>query len=231
MSRVLFAGRVLAGRRLIDPVEAYFLPETDTLYPINSKAGCSSVKLALVRRYAPETQLRFPEIHVQDPAELTGGKVERHFFLTRDAYRDFCRGRRIVLVTRDPYARIFSAYEGYRRGINRYYRHYARLRQWFGFDRELTFEEFVQYCCRLPARYADRHFRPQSFYLPAGVKEASRDWQTTDITEFGNLAGSARPTVLNASGSALPPRLHEYLRDHGGFQARYAEDLTWYGER
>ena len=226
-----FVGRVAAGRQLLDPIEVFYLPEMDTIYPINSKAGCSTVKLVLIQKYAPETHLVHPAVHLVDPAELTDERVRRHFFQNIQSYVRFCRGKNVVLVTRDPYARQYSAYNNQISGKVTMHYHYSRLRKALGFDRDLTFGRFVDCCSRVPARYADRHYRPQSIYLPGKVRRDALSWSTVDITAFSNLAeGTPEKTgpILNASGLSLPNSALSLLQDHRGFQRRYREDISWY---
>ncbi len=218
----LFILRVATGRQLLEPIEVFYLPETDTLYPINSKAGCSSVKLVLLRRYLPDANLRFPDVHWADPSPLTGNRVQQIFFDTLGTYRQFCKGRTVVLVTRDPYARMHSAFRDHIRGKNVMYKTYRRLRKLLGFTPNISFESFVDRCSRIPERFGDRHFRPQSFYLPAPVRAAALETVTLDLPSF------AGAVLLNRSAEELPAEVQRYLRTHPGFQRRYLRDLALY---
>ncbi len=71
----------MIGTRLIDPMEVYYVIDDNIFYPIISKSGCSSIKQDLIRRYNPNFNSKFPEIHQVDPAIETNGKVIRKYFI------------------------------------------------------------------------------------------------------------------------------------------------------
>ena len=229
-----FWSRVVIGGELLDPIEVFYLPGEQTVYPINSKAGCSTVKLLLIRRYAPGVTLTFPSIHHTDPSPLTRGAVRRIFFIRVADYAAFCRDKDVVLITRDPLARIYSCYQNIRAGSNTLYATFPALRKLLGFTSPGRFTDFVDRCCRVPDWLADRHFRSQAYYLPEVVRTGSGTCCTIDIAAFSVAADPSdqnkATTRLNVSTHSLPNDYRQLLLDHPAFRARYRQDLTWYSE-
>ena len=225
---------ILVGQALIDPVEIFYVPGTASIYPIISKAGCSSLKLILIRSFRPDFYAAFPEIHRIDPNELTGGRVRRLMFETRREYYDFCRDKNLVMVIRDPRRRFLSAYRGYHAGINSYYTAHPAFGRLAGFASPLSLPAFVRNCCRLPDRLADRHFRSQYFYLPPPSVPQPAAVTFTTIALFGALNSH------QASGDGKTPRLNVSLErvtdtdlltlDNSRFRNRYREDFTLFAK-
>src|SRR5690554_6340609 len=117
----------LFGFSLLDPIEVFFIPETNTFYPSISKSGCSSIKLMLIRRYKPDFKSEFPDIHGVDPAKITENKIQRLYFKTQSAYTKWTHGKHMVFVIREPVSRFYSCYFDVKTGKNKMYRHPSNL--------------------------------------------------------------------------------------------------------
>ena len=136
--------------RLIDPIEVFFIVDRNTVVPIISKSGCSSVKLALIQKYNPSFKSKFPDIHHINPAQVTQGQVERRFFYSFSKYSKFVRGKNLSLIIRQPEARIVSCYTDAITEKNIMYIDPSGLSRWIRFKKELTFEKFLKKISIIP---------------------------------------------------------------------------------
>ena len=219
----------LLGIKLIDPIEVFYLREENSFYPIVSKSGCSSVKLALIRRYQPDFTAQFPGIHHTDPAPLSDGKIQRLFFSTGSAYRSFARGKRMVLIIRNPYERIHSCFKGIDAGKNIMYKYPSGMDRIFRISQGISWEQFKKKIRRIPALLADRHFRAQAFYLRFGVEQSVAAVELHDIKfYFQQTQNDDQPIQLNRSESRDSDALLEDLKQASWFRKKYKMDLELY---
>ena len=224
-----FYGRVAINTELMDPIEVFYLPGTNTIYPIISKAGCSSLKLILLRRFLPDFYSPFPNIHWTDPAEVTSGCVQRLWFDSPKTYQKFCAGKDIVLIIRDPYQRLYSAYQGYQSGANPYYTDHPTFGRILGFTAPQSLRHYRNLCCSIPDRFADRHFRSQCFYLPQDRTNVAsvtiETIETFDNRASNNQQNSCKRVVLNESGNK-PGAEDLSVIQSDIFRRRYRHDLN-----
>ena len=224
----------LTGISLIDPIEVFFIPETNTFYPIISKSGCSSIKLMLIRRYKPDYENVFPGIHAIDPALLTGNKVLRLYFKTSSAYAKWTHGKHMVFVMREPISRFYSCYFDVKTGKNIMYEHPSNLDWWMAskFSENMSFEDFTKNVISIPDHLSDRHFRSQCFYLSQNVKNnlASLEAYTLKayMTQNGDKKGDASAVTLNTNNTSIPLELKTELISNSTFQKRFKQDFVFF---
>lgn len=227
-----FAG--LTGVSLIDPIEVYYIPETNTFYPIISKSGCSSIKLMLIRRYKPDYENVFPGIHAVDPALITGNKVKRLFFKTPSAYAKWTHGKNMVFVMREPISRFYSCYFDVKTGKNTMYEHPSNL-DWLmasKFSKNMSFEDFTKNVISIPDSLSDRHFRSQCFYLSEKVKNSLASLEAYTLkaymTQIGDKKGEPTAVKLNANNTSIPSELKTKLISNSNFQKRFQQDFVFF---
>ncbi len=223
----------LLGVRLLDPIEVFFLPDSNLFYPINSKAGCSSIKLKLIRDFKPDFNSSFPEIHHVNPAAISNGKLKRLFFYSSNAYTHFAKSKEMVLILNNPYHRIYSCYIDVKKGKNIMYDQPSGLSRWISFSRNSSFSDFVEKVCKIPDHLSDRHFRSQSFYYPASLRTALREAKISKLIDFTTdgenpSAENTNGVHLNANTEKLTEADMNVLKNHRGFQKRYAQDIAIY---
>nr|WP_222707017.1 sulfotransferase family 2 domain-containing protein [Neolewinella aurantiaca] len=219
--------KALLGLYVVDPIDVTFDAATGEVFPVVSKAGCSSVKLSLIRRYLPGFESRFPEIHHLKPGVLTDGKLTRHIFKNYNEYLVFCRGKKLVVVIREPAARFQSCYNDVISGRNVMYRYPSRLNHIVRFSPQMRIERFLRIVASIPDRIADRHFRSQSYYLRAQVIEAAQSVRIVDLQEFMSGQAGAEQIHLNAGERTSNPDDTGLFRTDL-FRQRYAEDISLY---
>src|SRR5690554_2395362 len=222
----------IAGISLIDPIEVFFVPETNTFYPIISKSGCSSIKLMLIRNYKPDYVNVFPGIHAVNPAKITDNQVKRMFFKTSAAYEKWTRAKNMVFVMRDPVSRFYSCYYDVKTGKNIMYEHPSNL-DWLmagKFRRNMPFEDFTKNVISIPDRLSDRHFRSQSFYLSEKVKRNLASLQYYTLKEFmlkyNATNEKSEPVRLNTNNTTISSDLKAMLIDNPKFQKRFKPDFV-----
>ncbi len=218
--------RGMLGTRLIDPVEVYYLKDENTFYPIISKSGCSSIKLDLIRKYNPEFNSKFPEIHQVDPKLETDAKVERLRFYNFKPYRNFAQGKKACLVIRNPYERIYSCFLDVDKGKNIMYKDPSGLTKFFNIRQGISFEKFIKKVISLPDHLCDRHFRSQFFYLKAGVKESLSSLEVIRLEHY-NL-NTEKTTKLNTNNKSIPKDVLEALQKNTSFKKRFSDDISLY---
>ena len=224
----------LTGISLLDPIEVFFIPETNTFYPIISKSGCSSIKLMLIRRYKPDYENVFPGIHAIDPALITGSKVKRLYFKTTSAYAKWTLGRNMIFVMREPISRFYSCYFDVKTGKNIMYEHPSNL-DWLmasKFSENMSFADFTKNAVSIPDHLSDRHFRSQCFYLSKKVKSnlASLEAYTLKayMTQISDKKGEPPAVKLNTNNTSIPLELKTKLIANASFQKRFKQDFVFF---
>ncbi|MEY8847711.1 sulfotransferase family 2 domain-containing protein [Psychroserpens sp. XS_ASV72] len=218
--------RGMLGARLIDPIEVYFLVDENLIYPIISKSGCSTVKLDLIRRYNPEYNSKFPEIHQVDPKQETDGKILRLRFYNFKKYRTFCEGKSTCLIIRNPYERIYSCFLDVSKGKNIMYDDPSGLTDFFKIKSGITFQDFIDKVVKLPDHLCDRHFRSQSFFLQKGVKNRLNKIEIILLENYSD--SNEGSTKLNTNNKQIPSEVLESLKNNTAFKKRFAEDILLY---
>ncbi|MGY0392985.1 sulfotransferase family 2 domain-containing protein [Bizionia sp. KMM 8389] len=221
--------RGLIGSRLIDPIEVFYVKETDTFYPIISKSGCSTVKLNLIRLYQPSFESQFPEIHRIDPADETNGMVTRLYFYSFKKYQAFTKGKRMFMVIRNPFERIYSCYQDVKKSKNIMYEHPSGLTGFFGITSQDSFESFLTKVIRLPDYLSDRHFRGQSYFLSKGVVDGLSKLDIILLENYNDVIKSNAKLNINKKG--VSPKVLQLLNTHVKFKKRFAEDINMYFSR
>ena len=219
--------RGLIGTRLIDSIEVYYIPETNTFYPIISKSGCSTVKVDIIRRYKPDFTSKFPEIHQVDPALETNNKVLRKRFYSFKKYRKFSRDKVAHLVIRNPYERIYSCFLDVVTNKNVMYEDPSGLTNFFGIKSEISFDEFLKKVVKLPDYLSDRHFRSQSFYLQKGVEEVLGRIEVTLLENYNKKTGE-KASKLNTNNKKIPQEILQKLKKSNAFKKRFSKDINMY---
>ena len=227
----------LAGIRLLDPLEVFYIPESHSLIPIISKSGCSSIKEALIRNYVPGFESSFPEIHQVNPSALTNGKLVRLFFYRFGAYADFVKGKKMYLALRDPAKRFISCYKDVASGKNIMYEYPSGLNKWTSFGENLDFESFSKKVYKTPDYLSDRHFRSQSYFLPDTVAEQLESLQIFDLKTFFKECPLI-PHDYSDSGRVLNQSESQYFKHPGAdelmddmhFKRRYARDIFLFNQ-
>lgn len=224
----------LIGISLIDPIEVYFIPETNTFYPIISKSGCSSIKLMLIRRYKPDYESVFPGIHAIDPALITSNKLHRLYFKTTSAYAKWTQGKNMVFIMREPISRFYSCFYDVKTGKNKMYEHPSNL-DWLmasKFSENMHFEDFTKNVISIPDYLSDRHFRSQSFYLNDRVKENLARLETYTLKEYmtqiSDKKGERNVARLNTNNASITPELKNELSGNRAFQKRFKQDFVFF---
>jgi len=219
----------ILGTRLIDPIEVYYLNNENVFYPIISKSGCSTVKLTLIQKYNNSFYSKFPEIHNIDPKIFTDGKVERLYFKNFKKYLDFCSGKKICMVIRNPYDRIYSCFLDVKKEKNIMYYDPNKLHKIFRINNNVTFKKFLSKVILIPDYLSDRHFRSQTFYFNEKVVNKVNDEEIVLIENFNITDKSTN--ILNANDKGIPSEVLDYLKSNKKFSNRFKEDIKLYNER
>lgn len=218
----------ILGSRLIDPIEVYYLKDENVFYPIISKSGCSTVKLTLIQKYNQSFYSKFPEIHEIDPKTVTDGKLERVYFKNLKKYLDFCSGKKICMVIRNPYDRIYSCFLDIKKEKNIMYYDPNRLHNLFNINKDVSFKKFLSKVNLIPDYLSDRHFRSQTFYFNEKVENKISDKEIVLLENF-NVTGKPS-NILNANNKGIPSDVLEYLKSSKKFSVRFKDDLQLYFE-
>jgi hypothetical protein len=216
----------ILGLRFIDPIEVFYLKEPNTFYPIISKSGCSSIKLAIIRKYNTEFTSSFPEIHQINPAKVTNNMVARFLFYNSKSYLNFSKGKNICLIIRDPYARSYSCYLDIFKGKNIMYNISMNLKKTDNF----TFNNFISIISFIPDYLSDRHFRSQSFYFS---KKIQKNINKSKILLLEHLTITDTKFIdsdikLNSNSSVLSNKELNNLKRLSKFNIRYKSDILLY---
>lgn len=224
----------LTGISLIDPIEVFFISETNTFYPIISKSGCSSIKLMLIRRYKPDYESVFPGIHAIDPSLITENKIRRLYFKTRSAYAKWTKGKNMVFVMREPVSRFYSCYVDVKTGKNTMYQHPSNL-DWLmdsKFPVNINFEDFANNVISMPDYLSDRHFRSQCFYLSEKVRNNLASLNAFSLRAYMNQnnekKGEPVAVRLNTNNSSIPSELKANLISNPAFNKRFEQDFVFF---
>jgi hypothetical protein len=240
LKKAIILAKGLTGIRLIDPVEVYYLPAHRIVYPVLSKAGCSSVKLKLIRHYVPDFEAAFPEIHQIHPEELSQGRIKRIMFHRIGQYRDFCVDKKVRLVIRNPYNRYYSFYHGVTSGRNTLYRYPSGLDRVLKFTPMIGWKRLLAVVGKIPDYLADRHFRSQSYYLDSEVRKKASSTEVLELTDFIDnysvISGKLNDQVtrsdqviqLNKGQTSLPLAEFELMQKSSIFKSRYEKDILLY---
>jgi hypothetical protein len=227
----------LAGLRLLDWVEVFYLPDDEIFVPIISKSGCSTIKEALIQKFKPGFESAFPEIHQVDPAKETNGKVLRLKFYQYSSYAKFARGKEMHLVLRDPAERFISCYKDVATGKNIMYRHPSEIYRWMPFKAGMSFEAFSKQVYKTPDYMADRHFRSQSFCLNEKVSEQLSELRIYSLSQFIKnsplIPESYRKSKRKLNKSTVRDVSHpepEELNSDPHFRKKYARDIHFFEE-
>lgn len=214
--------------RLIEPIEVFYLKDTDTFYPIISKSGCSSIKVTLIRQYNKKFVSNFPEIHQIDPTKVTNNKVERFVFYNSKSYLNFSKGKNICLILRDPYARFYSCYQDIIKEKNIMHNLSVGLHK----IKNFSYDNFLSIIFFIPDYLSDRHFRSQSFYFSKKVQKAVQK-STIMILEdylYKNTSSDDIPVKINANNWVIPHKILLKLKNSGKFQKRYQSDILLFNK-
>ncbi|NJC25394.1 hypothetical protein [Neolewinella antarctica] len=222
-------GRFALDGRLIDPLEVFYLPGSREIFPINSKAGCSTVKLLLIRRFVPVYTAQFPEIHTTDPGSVTNGAIQRIFFYRRSEYDEFARGKKLLLVIREPVSRYLSFRGGIKDGANQLYGSIKSIRSSTAKIQSWSLGRLLLFTFLTPNALADRHFREQRYLLPRPGGAGCQITVTT-LTRFVEMEKdqSGDAPVLNRGQKQRGTALQLYLRNKPLYRWRYRRDLALY---
>lgn len=218
----------LFGSWIIDPIEVFYLVEENTFYPIISKSGCSSVKLALIKKYNNNFTCSFPEIHTINPAKLTSNKVERIYFPSFNQYLQFAKGKNICLIIKNPYKRCYSCYLGIIKKKNEMYDYNTRMRILIKITPTISFEKFFSLACSLPDFLSDRHFRSQSFFFSKKIQKVVNKSKIFTIEHFfskNNELGN--PYIkLNSNDTIITREKLLQLKRSQKFKRKYRADIN-----
>lgn len=218
----------MIGARLIDPMEVYYLKDDNVFYPIISKSGCSTIKLDLIRRYNPNFNSKFPEIHQVNPENETNGKIIRKYFYSFKKYRKFSNNKKACLVIRNPYERIYSCFLDVEKGKNIMYSDPSGLTNFFGIKREISFGKFLDKVIKLPDHLSDRHFRSQSFCLQKGVEENLNGIEIILLENYNK--NDDEGVKLNTNNKTIPQEILQALHENKSFKKRFIKDIQLYTE-
>jgi len=221
------------GKRLFDPIEIFYLVEEKEIFPINSKSGNSTLKLLLIRRFSPDYQSFFPDIHRVDPAGLSNGKLLRLYFYSHREFARFCRGKKLVLVIRDPKDRMLSAYRDLKAKRNYWYRYPARLNNVFFIRHTISEKAFLRFVQRIPDNIADKHFRSQSFFIPLKAVTECKSVLVYEMERYlselnDQLVEGGENLHLNRSKKGEVVKVVGATVRRQGIQKRYKEDYELY---
>lgn len=222
------------GIQIIDPIEVYYLPGEDTFYPIISKSGCSSIKLMLIRRFAPDFESKFPHIHHINPAKHTDNKVQRLTFHRMSQYEKWAAGKKMIFVMRDPLARTYSCFLDVQTDKNTMYKFPSGLNWIIRFKQTMPFDQFLQKVCSLSDRMSDRHFRSQSFYINRRIQNTLENIEMYTLPEFMKMHkndtsnSSSKAARINTNPTSISAELRAELNNDPDFRDRYATDLRLY---
>ena len=224
----------LTGISLIDPIQVFYIPATNTFYPIISKSGCSSIKLMLIRRYKPDYENVFPGIHAIDPAMITEKKLQRLYFKTTSAYAKWTIGKNMVFVMREPVSRFYSCYFDVKTVKNTMYEHPSNL-DWMmasKFSLGLSFTDFTKSVISIPDYLSDRHFRSQCFYLSEKVKNNLASLEAYSLkaymTQITEEKGEGNVARLNTNNTSISVELKNELIANPAFQKRFKQDFVFF---
>lgn len=231
IKKVFLIAKSWLGSELLDPIEIYYDTNLDLVFPINSKCGNSSVKLALIQRYKPDYVSSFPDIHHVDPAVVTDGKLQRIYFKNYNKYGKFCIGKTVKLVVRNPEDRFYSFYLGVVSKRNLIYRYPSGTHRIFRITEGMSLKAVLNRISWIPDSIADRHFRSQAFYLLPQVKFFAKDYIVISIEDFLQSTGKAKEIRLNDSRKAIPQDTRLWLQQNRRFQTRYSDDYLLYRSR
>lgn len=185
----------------------------------------------LIRRYFPEFESKFPEIHRIDPARFTNNKVQRFHFYHMNTYEKWTRGKKMVLIIRDPISRFYSCYIDVKKGKNRMYSTPSELDWIWKFNPDLSLSEFYKRVIKINDRLADRHFRSQSFCLNARVRKSIYALEIYELDAFMNnlktmnSEKNLEPQRLNTNKETIPPDVRSELEHDPQFIKRFSEDI------
>jgi len=216
----------MIGTRLIDPIEVFYIKESNVFYPIVSKSGCSSVKLNLIRLYNPTFTSQFPEIHAIDPSVFTNGNVEKLYFKSLKSYRNFCYGKHMVLIIRNPFERVYSCFLDVKKDKNIMYETPSGLHNFFNINSNYTFDKFLSKIARLPDYLSDRHFRSQTFYLSKRVDKSLNSKRIVLLENIGTVFNV--DIKLNVNAKKIPEDILNNLQKNPKFLSRYKDDIKLY---
>lgn len=224
----------LLGIRLLDPIEVFYLPDENTFYPIISKSACSSVKVMLIRKFVPDFESSFPEIHQISPSLITDNQVQKIYFHQMGKYQKWTKGKKLVLVIREPVSRFYSCYIDVIKGKNRMYQYPAQLDWIWKFKRDLSISDFRKKVCKINDAFADRHFRSQTFCLNTSVRKVISKMEVYSLGDFMNrmIKSTERipATRLNSNNESIPPELRYELENNLRFMKRFEEDIQLFTE-
>ena len=222
----------ITGIRLLDPVEIFYIKESNLIIPIISKSACTTIKEGIIERYKPGFESKFPEIHKINPSKVTEGKVDRMFFYRFSHFEAFAKNKKVLLILREPASRFISCYKDVTSGNNIMYEYPSGLYKWIKYEKNISFSEFSKRVYRTPDYLSDRHFRSQSFGLSKKLIDSLEEFDVSSVEDFfsqSELLSKAYKEgrrVLNQSkgGNYDIPTLAE-LRESTPFKKRYALDL------
>lgn len=229
----VLAAKAIAGIlaiRLIDPIEVFYIVDRNTVVPIISKSGCSSVKLALIQEYEPSFKSKFPDIHQTDPSQVTGGKIERKFFYRFSKYSKFVEGKNLSLIIRDPKARIVSCYNDVLSEKNIMYLDPSGLSRWVSFTKNLSFDQFIKKISNIPDYLSDRHFRSQAYFIENGIDSKLSSLSVYELKKFFDesdlvLSARSKHEILNKTESNEEKIETNGISSNPTFSNRYENDL------
>ena len=207
------------------PVEYIISSDGKLVYINNSKAACSTIKLALLQRENPEIVIKDDQsIHSLMPP-VSHAKIRHR---NNDSL--------VFSFARNPFEKLVSLYLNKFRSTKNleaegfYFQDY--LNGIFTID--INFEEFVILVCKIPDNISDRHFRSQSgtIYRDPEIKpdfigkieSFQDDWLT-----LNNLAGTSMP-VEHFNRSDKYDYREFYTQDLVELAAeRYRDDIKLFG--
>ncbi len=234
-SKSIFRGiQAVFGIRLIDPIEVFYLPSEKTFYPIISKSACSSIKVMLIQKFVPDFKSSFPEIHHIDPCSITDNQAQRIFFYQMRNYEKWTKGKKMVLVIREPASRFYSCYIDVKKGKNRMYQYPSQLDWFYEFKPGLSISAFLKSVYKINDSFADRHFRSQTFCLNTRVRKAISELEVYALDDFMHTMKiiksdeGIRPTRLNTNNESIPQNLLSELELDLRFMKRFEEDIRLY---
>lgn len=217
----------ILGTRLIDPIEVFFDSHTNTIYPIISKSGCSTIKQDIIKKYNPSFESEFPEIHKIDPKKVTQGKVLRLYFNNFKSYRKFSNGKKAVLVIRNPYDRIYSCFLDVKKDKNIMYETPSGLHHFFGINKDYTFKKFINIIIKIPDYLSDRHFRSQYFYISHNLKDVLNEIEIILLENY-NQSKHENTAKLNSNDKIITLETLNFLKENKSFKKRFKKDLEIY---
>lgn len=208
-----------------DKPQVFVIRELGVGYIQIPKVASRSIRTAITRHLAGGTHAGASDASVVDRFEDQYSSHVDHQQIAELAQQYF-----VFAVVRNPYARIVSCYKN--KVLQSRERDRKGILERYGLDMNASLEEFVDFVAEVPDRYADRHFRSQSWFLTwqgkllptyvAKLENIDHDWQ-----EIYRHSGIEAPPRKNVSEGRNDVDLSPILKER--IYQRYEQDFVLFG--